>query len=68
MLSCPLPGNRKNNSRTALTPGPIGSWRHLMHCQALAVPERNGGERRASVKSVVGVRGYPTEGLAQVFT
>ena len=39
-----------------------------MDCQVLAVPEKNGGERRASVKSVVGVTGYPTGGLAQVFT
>ena len=39
-----------------------------MDCQALAVPEKNGGERRASVKRVVGVRGYPTEGLTYVFT
>ena len=68
MLSCSLPGNRKNNSRTALTLGPIGYWRHLTHCQALAVPEKNGGERRASVKRVVGIPGYPTEGLAHVFT
>jgi hypothetical protein len=39
-----------------------------MDCQALAVPEENGGEHRASVKRVVGIPGYPTEGLAQVFT
>jgi hypothetical protein len=39
-----------------------------MDCQASAVPEKNGGERRASVKSVVDVPDYPTEGLAQVFT
>ena len=50
-------GGRKNNSRTALTRGPIGYWRHVMDCQVLAVPEKNGGERRTSIKSLMSVPG-----------
>lgn len=50
-----LSGGCKNNSRTAPTLGPIGYWRHLMDCLALGVPEKNGGERRASVKRLLSV-------------
>ena len=54
-LRCSLLGGCKNNSRTAPTLGPIGYWRHLMDCLALGVPEKNGGERRPSVKRLVRV-------------